>query len=217
MTQYRLVIGNKAYSSWSLRPWLLMKEAGLAFEEIRIPLYQDGHAARILQHTPAGRVPVLHDGALTVWETLAICEYLAERHPQKNLWPAAVAARAHARAVSAEMHAGFAALRSNLCMNLRRTFAGAGMTPAVARDIARIEALWGDCLARYGGPFLFGRFGIADAMYAPVATRFKTYAVTLGADAQRYAERVLALPSMRAWYADAAAETEVLPQFEERR
>jgi len=217
MTQYRLVIGNKAYSSWSLRPWLLMKEAGLAFEEIRIPLYQDGHAAKIRQHTPAGRVPVLHDGAVTVWDTLAICEYLAERHPEKNLWPASVAARAQARAVSAEMHAGFAALRSNLWMNVRRTFPGTGITPEVARDIARIEALWGDCLSRYGGPFLFGAFGIADAMYAPVATRFKTYAVALGTDTQCYAERLLALSSMRAWYADAAAETEVLPQFEERR
>jgi len=217
MTQYRLVIGNKAYSSWSLRPWLLMKEAGLAFEEIRIPLYQDGHAAKIRQHTPAGRVPVLHDGAVTVWDTLAICEYLAERHPEKNLWPASVAARAQARAVSAEMHAGFAALRSNLWMNVRRTFPGTGITPEVARDIARIEALWGDCLSRYGGPFLFGAFGIADAMYAPVATRFKTYAVALGTDTNCYAERLLALPSMRAWYADAAAETEVLPQFEERR
>jgi glutathione S-transferase len=217
MTQYRLVIGNKAYSSWSLRPWLLMKEAGLAFDEIRIPLYQDGHAAKIRQHTPTGRVPVLHDGAVTVWDTLAICEYLAERHPEKNLWPASVAARAHARAVSAEMHAGFAALRSNLSMNVRRNFPGAGITPEVARDIARIEALWGDCLSRYGGPFLFGAFGIADAMYAPVATRFKTYAVALGIEAQRYAERLLALPSMRAWYADAAAETEVLPQFEDRR
>jgi glutathione S-transferase len=217
MTPYRLVIGNKAYSSWSLRPWLLMKEAGLAFDEIRIPLYQDGHAAKIRQHTPTGRVPVLHDGAVTVWDTLAICEYLAERHPEKNLWPASVAARAQARAVSAEMHAGFAALRSNLWMNVRRTFPGTGITPEVARDIARIEALWGDCLSRYGGPFLFGAFGIADAMYAPVATRFKTYAVALGIDAQRYAERLLALPSMRAWYADAAAETEVLPQFEERR
>ena len=217
MTQYRLVIGNKAYSSWSLRPWLLMKEAGLAFEEIRIPLYQDGHAAKIRQHTPTGRVPVLHVGAVTVWDTLAICEYLAERHPEKNLWPASVAARAQARAVSAEMHAGFAALRSNLWMNVRRNFPGAGITPEVARDIARIEALWGDCLSRYGGPFLFGAFGIADAMYAPVATRFKTYAVALGIDAQRYAERLLALPSMRTWYGDAAAETEVLPQFEERR
>jgi glutathione S-transferase len=115
------------------------------------------------------------------------------------------------------MHAGFAALRSNLSMNVRRNFPGAGITPEVARDIARIEALWGDCLSRYGGPFLFGAFGIADAMYAPVATRFKTYAVALGIEAQRYAERLLALPSMRAWYADAAAETEVLPQFEERR
>jgi len=217
MAQYTLVIGNKAYSSWSMRPWLLMKEAGLAFDEVRIPLYQEGHDRKIREYSPAGRVPVLVDGAVTVWDSLAICEYLAERHAEKNLWPAAAAARAHARAVSAEMHAGFAALRSNMGMNVRRSFPGVGMTPGVAKDIARIEQLWDDCLQRYGGPFLFGAFGIADAMYAPVATRFRTYAVGLSAVAQRYADLLLALPAVAEWYAAAHAETEVLPQFEDRR
>ena len=214
MPRYTLVIGNKAYSSWSLRPWLAMKHAGLVFDEVRIPLYGDGHAAKIRTFSPAGKVPVLVDGDTAVWDSLAICEYLAERHPDKRLWPADAVARAHARAISAEMHAGFAALRSNMTMNVRHVFPGVGMTPAVTADIARIEDIWSGCLQRYGGPFLFGAFGIADAMYAPVATRFRTYAVALCDDTQRYADGVLALPAMREWYAAANAETEVLPQFE---
>lgn len=217
MAQYTLVIGNKAYSSWSMRPWLLMKQAGIAFDEVRIPLYQDGHAEKIRAFSPAGRLPVLRDGEVTVWDSLAICEYLAERHPEKNLWPRDAAARAHARAISAEMHAGFAALRSNMGMNVRRSFPGVGRTPEVEKDIARIEQLWNDCLQRYGGPFLFGAFSVADAMYAPVATRFRTYAVTLTGAARGYADMLLDLPAVREWYADAATETEVLPQFEDRR
>lgn len=216
MAAYTLVIGNKAYSSWSMRPWLLMRQAGLDFSEIRIPLYQEGHDIAIRRHAPSGRVPVLHDGALKVWDSLAICEYLAERHPEKGLWPAGTAARAHARAISAEMHAGFAALRSGMPMNVRRVFPGAGLNDAVAVDIARVVAMWENCLEKSGGPFLFGTFGIADAMYAPVATRFRTYAVTLPPRAQGYADRLLDLPAMRAWYADAAAEREVLPQFEQQ-
>ena len=214
MAQYTLVIGNKAYSSWSMRPWLLMKQAGIAFNEVRIPLYQDGHADKIRGWSPAGRVPVLQIGEMTVWDSLAICETLAERHPEKNLWPADAAARARARAISAEKHAGFSAQRSNMGMNVRRTFPGAGRTPEVAKDIARIEQLWSDCLQRYGGPCLFGAFSVADAMYAPVATRFRTYAVELSGSAQRYATMLLDLPAVRDWYADAATETEVLPQFE---
>lgn len=216
MAQYTLVIGNKAYSSWSMRPWLAMKQAGLALDEVRIALYADEHDAKIRQYSAAGKVPVLIDGAITVWDSLAICEYLAERHPAARLWPDSIAARAHARAISAEMHSGFAALRSNMGMNVRRSFPGTGMTPEVARDIARIEQIWVDCLKRAGGPFLFGAFGIADAMYAPVVTRFKTYAVRLSAVAQAYVERIVALPAMREWYAAAQAETEVLPQFEHR-
>lgn len=213
-SSYTLVIGNKAYSSWSLRPWLLMKHAGLAFDEVRIALYQDGHAAKIRRYSPSGKVPILIDGAATVWESLAICEYLAERHPDKRLWPADAAARALGRAIGAEMHAGFAALRSNMTMNVRRTVPGIGMTPEVAEDIARIEAIWQESLQQYGGPFLLGAFSIADAMFAPVATRFKTYVVALSAPAQRYAELLLALPAMKEWYAAAAVESEVLPQYE---
>lgn len=214
MARYTLVIGNKAYSSWSLRPWLAMKQAGLAFDEVNISLYEDGHDAKIRKFSSAGKVPVLVDGDTTVWDSLAICEYLAERHPDKSLWPAAAAARAHGRSISAEMHAGFAALRTNMGMNVRRSFPGVGMTPEVKMDIARIEAVWREGLQRYGGPFLLGSFSIADAMYAPVATRFRTYAVALQDDAQRYADSLLALPAMREWYAAAHAETAVLPQFE---
>ena len=214
MAHYKLVIGNKAYSSWSLRPWLVMKHAGVAFDEVRIPLYQDGHRARIGQYSPAGKVPVLVDGGNSIWDSLAICEYLAERHPEQRLWPADGATRAYARSISAEMHSGFAALRENMSMNVRRLFPGIGMTPQVKDDIARIEVIWNEGLRRYGGPFLCGGFSIADAMYAPVVTRFKTYTVALSAPARRYADTLLALPAMLAWYASAHAETEVLPQYE---
>jgi len=191
-----------------------MKQAGIAFDEVRIALYQDAHAAKIRRYSPAGKVPILVDGAATVWESLAICEYLAERHPDKQLWPADPAARAYGRAISAEMHAGFASLRSKMTMNVRRVVPGVTVTPEAAADIARIEAIWSEGLRRYGGPYLLGAFSVADAMFAPVATRFKTYAVALSASSQRYADMLLALPAMKEWYAAAAAETEVLPQFE---
>jgi len=213
MARYTLVIGNKAYSSWSLRPWLLMKHAGIAFDEVRIPLYQDGHIAKIRGYSAAGKVPILIDGGITVWESLAICEYLAERHPDQRLWPDDTGMRAYGRAISTEMHAGFAALRAKMGMNVRRVMPAA-ITPEVTADIARIEAIWSDSLRRYGGPFLLGTFSIADAMFAPVATRFKTYAVALSATAQRYADQLLTLPAMKEWYAAAAVEPEVLPQFE---
>lgn len=212
--QYTLVIGNKAYSSWSLRAWLAMRQTDIPFVEVRIALYQDDHRSKIERYSRAGKVPILVAGDITVWESLAICEFLAERHPERQLWPADIAARAHARAISAEMHAGFAALRSNMTMNLRRTYAGVSVTPEVKHEIARIEAMWDECLQRYGGPFLYGNFSIADAMYAPVATRFKTYGVALSTAASGYAQRLLELPAMREWYAAAHAESEVLPQFE---
>lgn len=215
MAPYTLVIGNKAYSSWSLRAWLAMRQSGLEFIEVRIPLYQDGHVAKIRGYSAAGKVPVLIHGATTVWESLAICEYLAERHPEKNLWPADSIARAYARSISTEMHAGFSALRSTLGMNVRRILPRAGVSTEVANDIARVESVWNESLRRWGGPFLLGGdFTIADAMFAPVATRFKTYSVALSASAQRYANTLLALPAMQEWYAAAASETEVLAQFE---
>ena len=208
MSDLTLILGGKAYSSWSLRPWLALKQTGLPFTELVIPLRQPDTRARILEHSPAGKVPVLRHGDLTVWDSLAICEYLAELAPEAGLWPEDPAARAIARAVSAEMHAGFQSLRSSMPMDLKRQAPGEGMTEATAADIARITALWADCRARFGGdgPFLFGRFSIADAMYAPVVTRFDTYAVALGGTARAYADAVLALPAMREWTEAARAE-----------
>lgn len=211
----RLIIGNKNYSSWSLRPWLAMKVAGIAFDEHRIPLYGPGSKEQILAYSPAGKVPCLVDGALRVWDSLAICEYLAEKHP--GLWPQDPAARAVARSISAEMHSGFANLRTHMSMNIRKRHPGKGRTPESLADVARIVAMWSDCRARHGkeGPYLFGKFSIADAMYAPVVLRFRTYEVELPADCRAYADAILALPAMQDWIAAAGAEAETLPQFEQ--
>ena len=161
MPSLTLIIGNKNYSSWSLRPWLLLKQAGIPFSERRIPLYTPQTKADILKHSPAGKVPVLHDGDISVWDSLAICEYLAEKVPQQPLWPVAAAARARARSVACEMHSGFTALRQNMNMNCRKRLPGKGRTPEVAVDIERICALWKDSRANFGksGDFLFGEFG----------------------------------------------------------
>ena len=214
MDTLKLVIGNKNYSSWSLRAWLAMKVAGIAFEEHRIALYEPQAKAAILAFSPAGKVPCLIDADLHVWDSLAICEYLAEKRPE--LWPSDPAARALARSVSAEMHSGFFNLRQHMCMNIRRSHPGKGRTPEVLAEIARIVALWSDCRARHGagGPFLFGQFSIADAMYAPIVLRFRTYAVELPPVCRAYADAVLALPAMQAWMADAERETESLAQFD---
>ncbi len=203
-----LVIGNKNYSSWSLRPWLALKQAGIAFHEVAVDLYGPDSKARILKHSPSGKVPALIDAGLTVWDSMAICEYAAEVEP--TLWPLQRAARAVARAVSAEMHAGFAALRSKMPMNCKAALPGQGRTPEVERDIARIAALWEECRERFGGggAFLFGAFSIADAMYAPVVWRFRTYAVALPPAARAYAEAMEALPAMQEWLAAALAEPE---------
>ena len=216
MTPLTLIIGNKNYSSWSLRPWLLLRQAGIPFEEVRIPLYAPGSTEALAAWSPSGKVPALHDGDLRVWDSLAICEYLAERFPEKQLWPADAAARAVARSVSAEMHAGFAALRQHMSMNIRARRPGQGRTPECLADVERILAIWTDCRARFGsgGDFLFGRFSIADAMYAPVALRFQTYGVALTGAAKDYADAVLALPAVREWVADGVAETERIAAFE---
>src|SRR3954468_19059106 len=172
----QLVIGNKNYSSWSLRPWIALKTLGFEFEERRIPLYGAGSKAAILEHSPAGKVPILIDGAITVWDSLAIIEYLAERFPEAGLWPADAAVRAHARSVSAEMHSGFQALRNECPMNLHRPVRPVALSADAKANIARVEEIWRECRARYGagGPFLFGRFGGVDAMFAPVVTRLHT-------------------------------------------
>ncbi len=216
MPRYTLVIGNKNYSSWSLRAWLLMKQSELAFEEVRVPLYLPGSKDTLRRYGPSGKVPVLLDGDVTVWDSLAIAEYLAEHHREQPLWPAADGPRAVARSISAEMHSGFAALRSNMSMNCRGSFPGLGRTVEVAADIERIQRIWTDCRERFGaaGPYLFGAFTIADAMYAPVVLRFKTYAVQLQSVTQQYANAVLSLPALQEWVEAAKAETEVIPAFE---
>jgi glutathione S-transferase len=201
-----LVIGNKNYSSWSLRPWLALKVLGLDFEEKRIPLYGPGSRDAILKFSPAGKVPVLIDGANTVWDSLAILEYLAEKHPA--LWPDDPAQRARARSISAEMHSGFAHLRQHMSMNVRKRYPGKGRTPEVLSEIQRIDEIWSQAKM----PFLFGPFGAADAMYAPVVLRFRTYAVTARNNA--YCDAVLALPALQEWIAAAEREAESIPQFE---
>jgi glutathione S-transferase len=196
-----LVVGNKNYSSWSLRPWLVLTEAGIPFTERLVSLQADAGKPARLAALPAGRVPVLDHDGLLVWDSLAICEYLAERHP--GLWPGDAGARAVARAMCAEMHAGFGALRSEMSMDVRARRPWRRRSPALLADVARVEALWTEARARFGvgGPFLFGRFSVADAFFAPVAFRFRTYGVEPAGEAGRYLATLLALPGMLAWEA----------------
>lgn len=217
MAELTLYIGNKNYSSWSLRPWLALKQAGIPFDEIVVPLYRPESKAAILEFSPSGKVPALRRGELFVWDSLAICEYLAEAFPAARLWPGDPAARAAARAASAEMHSGFQALRAQLPMNVRAHLPGRPLSPEAAAEIARVAALWHDCRSRFamgGGDFLFGAFTIADAMYAPVASRFRTYAVALPPDAQAYRDALLGLPAMQEWAAAARAEPWRVEAFE---
>ena len=216
MADFTIYIGNKNYSSWSLRGWLMLKQSGASFEEVVIPLRETTTRTTILRHSPSGRVPALQQGELVIWESLAIGEYLADRFPEAGLWPADPAARGVARSVSAEMHSGFAALRSHLPMNMRSTFAGRGVTPEAQADINRISALWRDCRKRFGegGKFLFGNPTIADAMYAPVVSRFRTYKVALDEEAQLYADAVWAWPPMQEWAIAAGNEPMIIEEFE---
>ncbi len=213
-----LVIGNKNYSSWSMRPWVAMRAGNIAFEEVFIPLYTDNPAdkQRILSVTRSGKVPALIDGDITVWDSLSIIEYVAERFPQAKLWPEDRAMRAHARAVSAEMHSGFLPLRSECGMNLHRPVRALPLSSDARANVARIEQIWRECRQRYGdrGPFLFGAFSAADAMYAPVVHRFRTYAVDVGAEAKAYMETMMALPAFREWTEAGLAETLVIERFE---
>jgi glutathione S-transferase len=203
-----LVIGNKNYSSWSLRPWIALKVFGFEFEEKRIPLYGEGAKEAILRYSPAGKVPVLVDGKNTVWDSLSILEYLAEKN--RKLWPADAGERVRARSLAAEMHSGFPELRTHMSMNVRKHYPGRGRTPEVLAEIERIKAIWNEA-AR---PFLFGAFTAADAMYAPVVLRFRTYEVELPRAARHYYEAMLALPATQEWIADAERETEAIPQFD---
>jgi glutathione S-transferase len=196
-----LIIGNKNYSSWSLRAWLAMRVAGIAFDEKVIPLYEPGSREQVLKYSPAGKVPVLIDGDVHIWESLAIIEHLAEKFPEARLWPPEAGARSHARVVASEMHAGFGALRRACPMNLWLPVKPRPQSDEVMADVARIEALWSDCRARFGrsGPFLFGAFCAADAMYAPVVARFHNYGIPVGAGTRAYMDAVMALPAWTAW------------------
>jgi glutathione S-transferase len=201
VTALTLFIGNKNYSSWSLRPWLALKVAGIAFEEVLIPLREPTSKQDILRHSPSGKVPCLKIGDTAVWDSLAICEWANEQAPAAGLWPADPMARAVARSVAAEMHSGFAPLRQNMPMDVRERRPGQGMTTEVQADINRITAIWRDCRSRFGegGPFLFGQFSIADAMYAPVVFRFQTYQPQLDEVAQAYIATMTDHPAMREW------------------
>jgi len=206
MSGLTLVVGSKRFSSWSLRPWLALRHTGLPFTETVIELYRPESKAEILKHNPAGKVPVLIDGDLRVWDSLAIIEYLAELAPEAGLWPEDRAARAVARSMSAEMHSGFPALREHMSMDLLANKPGEGRDPGALADAARITAVWREARTRFGagGPFLLGRFSAADCMYAPVVTRFKTYALELDPVCRAYADAVLAWPALREW-TDAAS------------
>ena len=210
-----LVIANRNYSSWSLRAWLAIRHAGIAFDEIAVDLADPDSRAEILRHSPSGKVPALREGSLVVWESLAICEYVAEQNPA--MWPAENRARSIARSVSAEMHAGFAALRSAMPMNLRATGRQVEITPEIAADIERIERIWSDCRGRFGygsGPWLFGEWSLADAMFAPVATRFVTYGIHRPGVVDDYIATVFADPAFQEWRSGALAETSCVASSE---
>ena len=216
MAGLTLVIGNKNYSSWSMRPWVLMKELGIAFEEKKLRFHTDEWDAQIERWSPSRLVPVLWRGGESVWDSLAIMETLNEWHPGKNVWPTDAAARAFARSIAAEMHSGFRDLRNNMPMNIRASHPGLGMNAEVKANLERIEHLWGEARKRFGarGPFLFGAFGAADAMYAPVVMRFTTYGVSLGTEAARYCEAMRAAPGVRAWIDEALQEKEIVAEGE---
>ena len=218
----QLVIGNKNYSSWSMRPWVLMRQLGLPFEEVKLRLdFNDSSTFRqtVAQYSPAGRVPVLVDEGFAVWDSLAIVEYLHERFPDRGVWPAAAQDRARARSLAAEMHAGFGALRSRCPMNIEAALPEVGARLWVKHadlraDVARIETMWAQALAASGGPFLFGAFSAADAFYAPVCMRLRTYALPLLETTRRYIDTVSGAPGVAAWIEDALAEQDFL-DFEE--
>lgn len=222
----QLYIGNKNYSSWSMRPWVLLTQAGIPFDEVlvRFDSFDAGSAFKqaVGAVNPVGKVPVLVDDGFAVWDTLAIAEYLAERFPDKQLWPADPQARARARSVCAEMHSGFGALRSHCGMNIEASLPEAGRIvwrdqAGVRADVARLETMWTELLAAHGGPLLFGEFSIADAFFAPVCTRLRTYALPVGATTAAYVDRVLALPGVDAWVRQAIAEHDFVPMDEPYR
>ncbi len=221
----QLVIGNKNYSSWSMRPWVLMRHLGLAFEEHKLRFDFSGNSPfrqAVARVSPAGTVPVLVDNGFSVWDSLAIAEYLHDKFPQAGVWPADPQARARARCIAAEMHAGFGALRSHCPMNIEANLADVGAKvwaeqDAVRANVARIEAMWADALAKSGGPYLFGKFSAADAMYAPVCMRMRSYGLPISAGSRAYLDRIVATPAVAAWIADSLAEKDFIAEDEPYR
>ncbi len=218
MGDLTLIIGNKNYSSWSLRPWLVLRRAGLAFKELRIPLYQEESRERALRYSPTGKLPALLDGDIHVWDSLAIIEYLADTFPDAGIWPADPVSRAEARSISAEMHSGFEHLRQEFPMNCRVHLSEVPYSEAVAEDIERICAIWRSCRERFGsgGPFLFGAFSAADAVYAPVVLRYQSYGVKVGPVEQTYMDAVRALPDLQEWIDAGRLEEEIIERAEDR-
>lgn len=210
----RLIIGNKNYSSWSLRPWILLKHARIKFEEVRIPLFTNEGERMLDELCPAKQVPVLYDDRLVLWDSLAICEYIADKYPAKKLWPVDAVDRARARAMSAEMHSSFQALRNNMPMNCRREVKDFKPDLETEIDIDRIVQLFEQALLDSKGPWLFGHYTVADAMFAPVASRFKTYGVKAPQVTQRYFDKVLNDASMKQWYEEASHENEIIERAE---
>lgn len=211
----KLIIGNKNYSSWSMRPWLLMRHFEIEFEEVSISLFTDGYEEELAQYTDAGKVPVLHDGELVVWDSLAICEYVSELHLQGRGWPEDGALRAEARSASAEMHSSFLAIRENMPMNCRAR-RQVNFTSEMKAEIKRVDALWQKLRGRYAnqGDWLFGEFSIADCMYAPMASRFRTYAPEISDTSRAYVEQILEHPAVADWYDQAADEEAVIVSSE---
>jgi glutathione S-transferase len=217
MADLTIYLGNKNYASWSLRAWLALKATGETFEEVIIPLFQPGSKETLLKYSPSGKVPALHDSDVVVWDSLAICGYLTEKFPAAGLWPDDPAAKAMARSISAEMHSSFQVLRRDFPMNVRSSFPGREFSPEAQTDINRVMAIWRQCRSRFGdgnGDFLFGRFTIADAMYAPIVTRFRTYKIDLEGEAEAYCETIMAMPAMQEWAGAAKNEPMIIDQYE---
>lgn len=216
MPDYKLIIGNKNYSSWSLRAWLVMAEVGVPFEEVVIPLYEPESKPAILRYSASGKVPCLHHGEVIVWDSLAIAHYLDEQFPDVGLWPKDPVARGLARSIAAEMHSGFREIRQNLPMNIRASFPRRPNAPGVQAELDRLFHIWRDAKSRFGGdgPLLFGKFSIADAAYAPVVTRLVTYNVKVEPDIQAYMDAMLAHPTMAAWVKASATEPWTIPEWE---
>ncbi|MCS3507957.1 glutathione S-transferase family protein [Achromobacter sp. JUb104] len=216
---YTLIIGNKNYSSWSLRPWLALRATGIAFTEQKLGFFTEEFSRKVGAVSPAGLVPVLLDGDFAVWDSLAICEYVAEQHLEAGLWPKDAKARARARSLVAQMHSGFGALRNALPMNIEAHLPGIKLPEAAQQDISRLQAIWHDTRAEFGqgGPFLFGAFSIADAFFAPVVSRFTTYGIAAAGAVRDYMDAVLALPAMQDWMRDARAEATFVPEDEPYR